>query len=202
MLKNWWLLVLCGVADAIYSAMDFFTQRPDGSLALRTYVNNRSTLVHMGVLALAAGACAIAAGIWSFRKDKSWLLVLHGLACSALGLILTFRTGPISFRTIALLIAVMAMSTGVYALATARTLRRHLADEWLLGAAGAASVAFALAFLAFVFRWIELEPASPAQGLDWLGSYFGFSAICMLGLALHLHSLGHSPSSRWGASPP
>jgi uncharacterized membrane protein HdeD (DUF308 family) len=199
LIKNWWLLALCGVLDAIISVMNFFMQRPDGSLALRTFVHNRGTLVNMGMLALAAGVCTIAAGIWSSRKGKSWLLALNGLACSALGLILTFWTGPLAFRTVALPIVVMAMSIGIYELETARALRRHLADEWLLGAAGVASFGFALAFIAFVFRWIKLEPGSPAQTLHWLGSYFGFSAICMLGLALRLHRLGLSQSGQWEA---
>ena len=189
LIKSWWLLALCGVFDAIYSGMNFFMQRPDGSLALRTFVNSRGTVVNMGMLALAAGACTIAAAIWSSRKAKSWLLVLNGLACSALGLIFIFWTGPLAFRTVALLIVVMAVSIGIYELATARMLRLHLADEWLLGAAGVVSVGFALAFLAFVFRWIKLESGSPAQTLVWVGSYFGFSAICMLGLGLRLYSL-------------
>jgi len=189
LIKNWWLLALCGVFDALYSGMNFFMQGPDGSLALRTFVRHRDTVVDMGMLALAAGACTIAAGIWSSGKGKAWLLVLNGLACSALGLIFTFWTGPLAFRTVALLIAVMAMSIGIYELATARTLRRHLADEWILGAAGVVSVGFAVAFLAFVIHWIKLEPGSPAQTLHWLGSYFGFSAICMAGLALRLNNL-------------
>jgi hypothetical protein len=69
-----------------------------------------------------------------------------------------------------------------------------LMDEWLLGAAGVASVGFALVFFAFMSRWIRLDPASPTQTLLWLGSYFGFSAICMLGLALRLNRLGLSQS--------
>ena len=92
-----------------------------------------------------------------------------------------------AFRTIALVIVIMAMSIGLYELATARTLRGHLIDEWLLGAAGVVSVGFAVAFLAFVLRWIKLDPSPSAQTFYWLGSYFGFTAICMVGLALHLN---------------
>jgi hypothetical protein len=33
---------------------------------------------------------------------------------------------------------------------------------------------------------IKLDPASPGQTPLWLGSYFGFSAICMLGMAADL----------------
>lgn len=82
-----------------------------------------------------------------------WLLVLNGLALSALGLILTAIFGSkISFRTIALLLVVMAMSMGVFELAIARTLRPHVPDKWFLGLAGAASVGFALAILALGFH--------------------------------------------------
>src|SRR5579872_6872482 len=176
LIQNWWLLALCGVLDAIISVI-YFSHAGNGFRAT-------GTVMFLGPLTLAAGACTTAAGIWSSRKGKFWFLVLNGLACSALGLIFSFWTGPLGFGTVALLIVVMAISIGIYEWATARTLRRHLADEWLLGAAGVASAGFALAFLALVFGWIKLEPESPAQTLHWLGSYFGFSAICMLGLAL------------------
>jgi uncharacterized membrane protein HdeD (DUF308 family) len=196
LIQTWWLLALCGVLDAMYSALNFLTQRPDGSLALRTFVHSRTPVVHMGVLALAAGACTIAAGLWSFRSGKATLLVLNGAASSTLGLILAFWTGPLAFRTVALLVIAMTISIGIYELITARSLRRHSADKWLLHAAGAISGGFAFAFLAFVFGWMKLDPASPAQTLHWLGSYFGFAAACMLGFALRLHSFGGS-QSRW-----
>jgi uncharacterized membrane protein HdeD (DUF308 family) len=192
--KNWWLLALCGILDAIISVIYLVRQDADGPLTFHAW---HGTVVLLGKLTLAAGICTIATGIWSSRKGTSWLLVLNGLACSALGLIFTFWTGPLAFRTVALLIVVMAMSIGIYELATARTLRGHLTDEWLFGAAGVASVGFALVFFAFMSRWIKLDPAAPTQSLLWLGSYFGFSAICMLGLALRLNRLGLSQSGQW-----
>ena len=76
LMKNWGLLALCCVLDAMYSVMNFFMQRPAGSLTrrtLRTFVH-RGTVVHMGMLALAAGACTITAGVWNSRTGKSWLL--------------------------------------------------------------------------------------------------------------------------------
>ena len=163
--------------------MNFFMLGPDGFWAMRTSVQHRGTVVQMGMLALAAGICTIAAAWWSPRKSTSWLLVLNGLACSALGLIFTFWKGRLAFSTVALLIVVMAVSAGVYQLVTARS-------SWLLSATGAASGAFALAFLAFVFGWIQLDPVAPSQTLHWLGSYFGFSAVGMLWLALRSRRLG------------
>jgi len=77
---------------------------------------------------------------------------------------------------------ILAIIIGVGELATARTLRRHVSDEWFLGLAGAASVGFALAFL-----WVKPEEAG--RSLIWLGTYSAFNAICMLGLALRLRAL-------------
>src|SRR4051794_29268844 len=141
----------------------------------------------MGGAALAAGACTIAAGLWTARKrnsslPNSWLLVLNGLACGALGtLVMLGMSRPVAFRTIALLIAAMAVSMGWLELAGARTLRGL--DEWLLAGAGVVSVAFAAVFLGFVTGWIRLRPSPSGQTFYWLAAYFAFSAICMIGLA-------------------
>jgi uncharacterized membrane protein HdeD (DUF308 family) len=161
------------------------------------------TVVFAGKLALAAGACTIAAGIWRSATGKGWLLALNGLALGALGVIQYGLTRfRISFLTVALLIILMAMSAGILELVVARTLRRqrHAADAWFLALAGVASFGFAAAFLALGLRWITIEPGSHSD-LLWLGAYFGFSAICMLGLALRLHSLGPLQSGQWEALP-
>src|SRR5690348_10312363 len=101
LIKTWWLLALCGVFDAMYAVVNFFHAESG--------IHHRGTVVRMGMLALAAGACTIAAGIWSLRNSKSWFLVLNGVALSVLGSILTFWTRRLAFRTIALLIIVMAI---------------------------------------------------------------------------------------------
>jgi uncharacterized membrane protein HdeD (DUF308 family) len=190
LVKSWWMLALCGVFEALFAVLIFLMGNPDGSPILRTVLHSRNAIAPLGVLALTAGVCTVAASVWSSRKDNSWLLVLNGLACISLGLLVTLgATRPIAFRTIALVIVVMAMSIGLYELATARALRGHLRDEWLLGAAGVVSVGFAAVFLAFVLRWIKLDPSPSAQTFHWLASYFGFTAICMVGMALRLNGL-------------
>jgi uncharacterized membrane protein HdeD (DUF308 family) len=200
--KSRWLLALCGILDAIISVLYFimYDAGPDGPLTLRGW---NGTVVFLSRLALAAGVCTIAAGIWRCAKGKSWLLVLNGLVLSAYGLIPLLWRGPLSFDLFALLIVVMATTIGILALAIARTLRRSVADEWFFGLAGAGSLGFALVFLASVNRWIQLErrPFHPSVFL-WLCLYFGFSAICMLGLALRLHRLGPSQSGHQEDLPP
>ena len=182
-IRNQWLLALCGALEALIAVIYFFMQGARGPV---TFHGWNTAIVFLGRLTLAAGVCMIAAGIWRSPKSRSWLLLLNGLALTVLGVIyIFFIRFRISFRTIALLIMLMAISAGIYELTTARTLRRRVAGEWFLGAAGVVSFGFALVFFAFVFGWIKLEPGSPARTFFWLGSYFGFSAICMLGLALH-----------------
>lgn len=193
--KNWWLLALCGVLQAIMSVIYVLMgTTKNGVVDFHAW---SSRVMFLGELALAAGVCAIAAGIWRSAAGKGWLLVLNGLALGALGLICTyFFRFRISLRTVSLLVILMAVSLGLLALVIAPTLRRqrHVADGWLLGLAGAASVGFVLAFLALGFGWIKWGPGSHVDFL-WFGSYFGFSAICMVGLATRLHNQGRSQGS-------
>ncbi len=147
-------------------------------------------MIFLGNITLAAGVCTVAAGVWRPANDNRWLVVLNGLALGALGLIFDGIIGfRISFRTVAFLIILAALSIGIFELITAQVIRRrrHPADGWILDLAGIVSVAFALVFFALGLGWIKVVPGSFLDVL-WLGSYFGFSAICMLWLAFRLQS--------------
>lgn len=184
-IRNSWLLALCGVLYAMFSFIMLFWLSPDGSQILRSFVTPRGMAPLLGIVALAAGACTIAAALWSSSKGISWFLALNGLACIVLGLSINLgATRPVAFRTIALLVAIMAASTGLHELATARILRGHLLSEWLFAGAGVVSVCFAGVFLGFAMGWIRLDPSPSGQTFYWLGSYFAFTAVCLLGLAL------------------
>lgn len=207
--KNWWLLALSGVLEAIVSVIYLIMRAQDRALTLHAW---RGTVLFLGNFLLVAGLCTIAAAIWKLANGKSWLLLLNGLALVALGLIYTgvpsltrgAATGArISFRSIVLLIVVMAITVGSWELVTARTLRsqRHVADAWLAASAGLASIGLAVAFLGFVFGWVKLDPGSLGQSFLWLGVYFGFSALCMIALALRLHSLPRFQRGPWPPLP-
>ena len=184
-LKTNWLLVLAALLQAIFAAVNLVMLDPDGSAALRRLAVE-STVLFQAKFALAAGACTIAAGVWSAMRGKSgefWLLVLNGAALAAYALIPVLRTGPLHFSPyFALLLVAMAMSAGILALTAARVRTRSV-EEWLLGLGGAALVGFALAFFAMDFRWIKLD--QPGSYFVWLGAFFALSALCMLGLGLH-----------------
>jgi uncharacterized membrane protein HdeD (DUF308 family) len=197
--KTWWLLALCGILDAMNAAMNLVMLNPVGSLSSRRFAMP-DAVWYMGMLALAAGACATAAGLWSFGRDNSWLLSLHGLALGAFGLIgvTPLVRGPLSFRPVSLLFVVMAVSIGAFALGAARTMRSG-ASRWFLSVAGAVSVGFAFSFFAVGFDLVKLEP----QGAFWIwmSSFFSFCAIFMLWLALRLRSQSLSQSGQSEVAP-
>ena len=196
--RNRWLLGLCGIlfANMSVSYLIMYETTPDvpGGNAMGMFVSK---------LALAAGVCTIAAGISRSASGKSWLLLLNGLTLSVYGSMPLFWHGPLGFGFFALLLFVVAMTFGVLALAIARTLRRRVADAWLFGLSGAASVCFALALLALANHWIHLERRlfHPSLFL-WLCFYFGFHATCMMGLTLRLHKLGPSQPNPWNTPAP
>ncbi len=199
--KNWLLLALCGVFEAIIAAAYLIMQETNRPL---TFYSWNGTITLIGKLTLAAGACAIIAGIARSTNGKSWFLVLNGLALAALGIIqYAFIRYPISLLTVALLIVVMAIGIGIVELQVARTLRRqrHVMDGGLFAVAGVASACFALTFVALGFRWIKIEPGSHID-LLLFGAYFGFSAICMLAMALRLRRQGVSQSRGAPVLPP
>src|SRR5947199_10336511 len=82
LVRNWWLLALCGLLHAAIAAMYLVMQATDGPVLSPSWVG---TLVLVGKLAMAAGACTIAAAIWRARNGSSWPLALNCLALVALG---------------------------------------------------------------------------------------------------------------------
>jgi hypothetical protein len=189
LVRNWWLLVLCGVFNALHSLANLLMLDREGSWTFRKFAPLDEVRI-MGALALLAGVCAIAAGVWHSAKGRLWLLALNGAALCAFGAICISplpSSGSLSFRPVSLLFVVMALSVGILALEGVRRLRRHIPDRWLLSVAGIASVGFAIGFLALGQRWFRFE--QPGGFFVWMSAYFGFAAICMLALGLRLKGL-------------
>jgi hypothetical protein len=184
--KTWWLLALCGIVDAIHAGTNLLMLNPEGSFALRRYARPNA-ITDMGMLALAAGACAVAVGVCNLGRSRSWLLSMHGLALGAFGLLAVspLVKGALSFRPISLLFVVMAASTGAFALATAQTVKGSLPRMQIWSLAGAASIAFACSFFLVGFGWVRL--GQPQYFWWWMSSYFAYCAIFMLCLAGRTH---------------
>src|SRR5215469_8247867 len=107
----------------MHAAINLLMMNPP--LIFRSFGSSSHAVRDMGLLAVSAGACAIAASLWSAGKDHSWLLSLHGLALAAFGAIAIspLVNGPLSFRPVSLLFTVMAASIGAFALETLKAQR-------------------------------------------------------------------------------
>jgi len=199
--KTWWLLAMCGIIDAMSAVMNLLMMNPGRSLSLRIFAPPNHVW-DISMLALLAGACAIAAGLWNSGRGNSWLLSLHGVALGAFGLIgvspLVRR--PLSFRPISLLFVLMAVSVCAFALRSARTPQSGVPDRWFLTLSGAVSLGFAISFVAVGFGWVRLMP--PHWFWIWMSSYFGFCALFMLYVALRAYSQGVSQSRPTELLPP
>ncbi len=184
-----WLLASCAILNGLYSVMNFFMVDPDGGVTLRTGIYSRVTHAHMGQVALAAGVVTVAVGLWTFRDRKAWFLVLNGLSYSVLGLnVYAASSRSVGFQSVAILMGVMGLTIGIYELATARTLPRHCADKWFFAAVGGVSLVFAAMFLGLAYGWFTLV-SRPFSDFVWFGSYFAFTAICMLRFALRFRTM-------------
>src|SRR5262249_3163947 len=119
-LNGWWLLALCGILDAMCAGIHPLMPLPSDPSGFRFLPTN--FVWDMSVLALVAGACAFAVGLWNSGRGTSWLLSLHGLALGSFGLIglSPLVRGPLGFRPISLLFVLMAVSLGAFAVGTAR----------------------------------------------------------------------------------
>lgn len=175
MTKNWWLLVVCAGLLAGISVINF-GHADTGFHSMRD-------VVLAGRLAMTAGVCMIGAAVWG---RSSVLLAASGAALIALGMLLSGVLGSrIGLRAITLLILIAAVTLGLAELDAARTMWRlhRAAGGWLVAAAGIVVICLALPLVAWGFRWVAVAPGTSPE-VFWMGLYFGFSAICMLALAV------------------
>lgn len=180
LINNWWLLALRGVFAFLFAVFAFCVQTVTGTWLLSAIALS-GLVVLFGLLALLAGLCTIAAAIRGAGREKSFLLLWDGIAiCIAGGVILLAPRLDLTFLVHG--VAVWAIAVGMLELLLARTLRRHIPDEWSLALAGTVSFLLGAYFLA-------AHVTEPISMLRWLGVYAAFSAVAILVLASRLHAL-------------
>jgi uncharacterized membrane protein HdeD (DUF308 family) len=170
--NSWWLLLLRGICAILFGLMAFVW--PGLSLL---------TLVFLyGAYALVDGAFAIGAAIAGRggAVPTAWLVLVGVLGIGA-G-ILTFLWPGITAFALLVMIAVWAIIKGVFEIAGAISLRKHIENEWLLILGGLASVAFGALLL--------IAPGAGAVALVWLIAAWAVAfGIVLVGLALRLRGL-------------
>ena len=140
-----------------------------------------------GAYVLVDGAFTLAAvltGAPETRAERG-SLAIEGVVSVLIG-VTTFVWPGITALALLYLIAFWAAVTGGLEIATAVRLRRHIRNEWLLGAAGLLSIVFAAALL--------ISPGAGALAITWLiGWYALVSGALVLGLAYQLRKIQASP---------
>jgi uncharacterized membrane protein HdeD (DUF308 family) len=169
MARNWWLFALRGVSAVIFGVLALLW--PGVTLLV--------LVLFIGAYLLLDG---LLTGVGALRHRDSnrrgWLVLLGSLASIVIGIV-TFVWPGLTAVALLYLVTAWAVITGVLEITAAVQLRKDIANEWVLGLAGLASIALGVV----LYLW----PGAGLLSLVWLvGSYailFGVLLI-MLGFRL------------------
>ena len=172
--KNWWLLLLRGIAAIIFGLLAFAWP----GLTLLTLI------LFYGAFALVDGVLALVAAITGGVPGSRWWLAIVGLLGIAAGL-LTFLTPGLTALVLLIFIASWAIVTGVFEIIGAIKLRKEIDNEWLLILSGIISVLFGVGML--------LAPGAGALALVWvIGAYSVVLGVIFAALAFRLKKHAHA----------
>jgi uncharacterized membrane protein HdeD (DUF308 family) len=182
-IENWWLLALRGLFALAFAVLALSVRPLAGSFVMRPIVH-AGLVAAFGLLAMAAGLCTAAAALRGAALHRSRLLLADGIVVGLAGIVILISP-RLDLTWLSRIVAGWALVVGILELLLARSLRRHLPDEWSLAVAGAVSVIFGAYFF---FRRGE----EAAETLVWLGFYVAFSAVTILAFAFRLRALRSS----------
>lgn len=170
--KSWWTLAVRGWLALAFGAVAIFA--PNVTLLTMTYL--------FGAYALGDGICALISGARAAANQQRWQsFLLEGLVGMGAGGVAILAPAA-SIAGFMYLFGAYAMVTGIYEVLSAVRLRDEIEGEWLLGAAGFASVGFGVLFI-----------FSPSRGgtmlVYLLGAYAAIFGVILLGLAWRLRLL-------------
>jgi uncharacterized membrane protein HdeD (DUF308 family) len=166
--KNWWLLLLRGIAAIIFGVLAFAWP----GLTLLTLI------IFYGAFALTDGVIAIVAAITGGAPAARWWLAIAGILGIAVG-VLTFMLPGMTALILLFLIAGWATAIGVLQIIGAIRLRKEIDNEWFLILSGVLSVLFGLG--------IMLSPGAGALAIVWvIGIYAIIAGALYISLAFRL----------------
>ncbi len=173
---HWWLFLIRGIlALALGVALPFFP-----IAALITIV------ILFGFYAIVDGIVALVSAFRMTHTDGRWVwLTVEGIVGLAAGAYALFNPG-VAILALSWLLGAWALITGVLALGSAFTVRRHVANEvfWVIGAI--VSIVFGIG--------VFFAPAIGAWALIYFLSFYAIVAgVIFVSLALRLRRLSDAP---------
>jgi uncharacterized membrane protein HdeD (DUF308 family) len=145
--------------------------------------------ITLAVLVLVWGAYAIADGVmaliaaYTMHEEGKPMgsLIVVGILGIAAGIVTFFWPGMTAL-VLLLFIASWAVLMGIFEIAAAIRLRKHIENEWLLALSGVVSIAFGVLMF--------LQPGAGALAVVWLiGSFAIFFGILLIALGFRLKGL-------------
>jgi uncharacterized membrane protein HdeD (DUF308 family) len=178
--RNWWTLVLRGIAAIVFGLLAWF--KPGITLAV--------LVLFFGIYVLIDGAIALFAA-FSKRvpEDSRWLVGLLGALGVLIGVLTLWRPAAAAVALL-LYIAAWSLVMGVLQIVAAIRLRKEIEGEFWLGLAGALSIALAVLIL--------VSPGAGALSLIWIIAGFAVLygiTLLMLGIKVKkLHQAVAAPA--------
>lgn len=172
--KNWWLLLLRGIAGILFGVLAFVWP----GITLLTLI------IFYGVYALLDGVFAIVAAMRGGDAQSRWWLILIGILGIAAGL-LTFLWPGLTALVLTSFIGAWSLIHGIFEIVGAIKIRKEIDNEWWLILSGIISVLFGLAIL--------IMPGAGALALIWIiGAYSIVFGGLLVGFALRLKKHNHA----------
>jgi uncharacterized membrane protein HdeD (DUF308 family) len=166
--RNWWLILLRGLAAIIFGLLTFAWP----GLTLVTLV------LLYGAFSFLDGIFSIIAAVKGGTPMPRWWLALVGLLGIGVGVI-TVLWPQITGFVLLLFIAGWAIASGVLQIIGAIKLRKEMEGEWLLIASGVLSVLFGIGVILF--------PGAGALSLALvIGAFAVAYGVLLIGFALRL----------------
>jgi uncharacterized membrane protein HdeD (DUF308 family) len=175
MSDSWWAVLIRGIAAIVFGVITF----------LWPGVTLGALVLLFGAYALVDGVAAIVLGIREHgERERWWAELIVGLVGVAAGII-TFLMPGITTVALLVVIAIWAIVRGVFEIVAAIRLRHAIEGEWLLGLAGALSIAFGI--LMFLF------PATGALALVlWIGAFAFVWGVTLVVLSFRVRSMARA----------
>lgn len=166
--KNWWALLLRGIAAIVFGVLAFAWPG----------ITILSLVILYGAYALVDGVLAIIAAIGGGTPAPRWWLAIVGIVGILAGIAAFLFPGLVTLYLL-LFIGAWAIVSGVFEIIGAVRLRKEIDNEWMLILHGVLTVLFGVLLIAM--------PGTGALALIWvIGAYAIAAGVLMVVLAFRL----------------
>lgn len=172
--RNWWAILIRGIAAIIFGLLAFAWPGATGA----------ALVILFGAFAFVDGIFALISAIRAAEAHERWIpLLIEGLIGLVIAAITFFRPGLTAYA-LYIMIAAWALLTGIFEIVAAIRLRKEISNEWLLALGGIASLVFGVLMIVY--------PLAGVLTVIWLiGVYAIVFGVVMIGLSLRLRQVAH-----------